>query len=171
MARGASLPRWRRDAIRRIVAARAALVKLVARVPEDAARRPRALDRWSVKDMLAHLVTCDEETLRRLRLIERGQAGRIKWFESMADADRFNARSVSRLRRVGLRPLIRRMERASDDLVAALERLPASSLADPRHAYPVVEWLPAPGWSHVDDHRREIAEWWRTRRAVGRPPR
>ena len=171
MARTPSLPRWRRDAIRRIVAARAALLKVVARMPEDDARRPHALDRWSVKDMLAHLVSCDEETLRRLRLIERDQAPRIKWFESMADADRFNARSVARLRRVGLRPLIRRMERVGRDLVAALERLPASSLADPRHAYPMTEWLPAPGWSHVDDHRREIADWWRTRRAAARATR
>src|SRR5438874_11558224 len=65
-------------------------------------RRSSDLDRWSVKDVLAHLMTCDEETVRRFRLIARGQASRIHWFESMADADRFNAQSVAGARRLGL---------------------------------------------------------------------
>ena len=158
----ASLSRWRRSAIRRMLTTRNATLAFVARLPEREMLRPRTLDRWSVKDVVAHLLSCDEETMRRFKLIARGRADRIQWFESMAHADRFNAKTVARLRRVGPRAVIRRMERIRDDLVRELERLPSEALRDPSHAYPVVEWLPAPGWSHVEDHLSEIKSWWRT---------
>jgi len=156
----AGLAKWQRDAVRRMVAARRATLTLVRRLPERDMLRPRTLDRWSVKDVLGHLLACDEETVRRFRLIAGGHGDRIHWFESMADADRFNARTVARLRRLGLRALLRRRERASADLVRWLKRLPAAAMRDPSHQYPVTEWLPAPGWSHERDHGSEIRTWW-----------
>ena len=61
-----------------------------------------------------------------------------------------------------------RMERAFDaDLIAELERLPVEALRDPTHQYSVVEWLPAPGWSHEQEHLGEIKDWWRTQRPRG----
>jgi hypothetical protein len=160
----AELKRWQRNAVSRAVAVRRATNAFIARLPEAEIRRPRTQDRWSVKDVLAHLLACDEETNRRLSLIARGQAQRIKWFESMDYADRFNARTVGALRRVGLPALQRRMQRAHAELVKRLERLPAEAFDDPTHAYPMIEWLPAPGWSHEREHIGEVKEWWRTRR-------
>jgi hypothetical protein len=159
-----ALTRWRRGAIRQIEASRRSTLAFVARLPEPEILRPRTQGDWSVKDVLAHLLTCDEETVRRLRLLARGHADRIHWFESMADADRFNAASVVRMRRVGLRPILRRMARVRADLVKRLRRLPPATLRDPAHAYPVVEWLPAPGWSHERDHLSEIRARWRSQR-------
>jgi len=163
--RSASLRRWRRQAFRRLVASRAATLAFVARLPEREVLRPRTQDRWSVKDVLAHLLTCDEETVRRFRLIARGRADRIYWFESMADADRFNSRSVARARRLSLATVLRRMKRVRADLVKRFERLPPEALSDPAHDYTVVQWLPAPGWSHERDHLNEIKTWWRARRS------
>lgn len=162
--RSASLTRWRREAVRRIVASRDSTLAFVARLPEREILRPRTLDRWSVKDVLAHLLSCDEETVRRLRLIARGQGRRIHWFEDLADADRFNARSVARARRLGLRTVLRRMARVRADLIDRLERLPTGALRDASHEYTVVEWLPAPGWSHEREHLSEVRAWWRSRR-------
>ena len=156
-----SLARWRRDAVRRITAARRATLAFARRLPEQEIRRPRTLDRWSVKDMLAHLVTCDEETVRRFRLIARGRADRIFWFRGMADADRFNARWVGKLRPLSVAAVLRRMERAQTDLVTSLERLPTAALRDPAHEYAVVDWLPRSGWTHVHDHLDEMKAWWR----------
>ena len=104
--RSASLTRWRRDAVRRMVASRRSTLAFLARLPEREILRPRTQDRWSVKDVLAHLLGCDEETVRRFRLIARGHGDRIHWFHDMADADRFNARAVARARRLGLRALL-----------------------------------------------------------------
>jgi hypothetical protein len=56
------------------------------------------------------------------------------------------------------------MARVHAELIEAFRRLPTAALRDPSHAYPVVEWLPAPGWSHERDHAREVREWWRARR-------
>jgi hypothetical protein len=160
----ASLSRWRREAIQRIAASRRATLAVIAQLPEDEIRRPRTLDRWSVKDMLAHLLTCDEETVRRLSLIARGRGDQIFWFRGMADADRFNARSVARERRTGVPALVRRRKRVTADLLARLRRLPAVSLRDPDHEWTIVQWLPTPGWTHEWDHQREIKAWWRARR-------
>jgi hypothetical protein len=170
--RSASLTAWRREAVRRIVASRQSTVALLARLPEREILRPRTQDRWSIKDVLAHLLSCDEETVRRFRLIARGHADRIHWFHDMADADRFNARSVARLRRIGLVALLRRMKRVHAELIQNLEGLPIGALRDPSHEYTVVQWLPAPGWTHERDHVREFRAWWRARRSVqtGRRP-
>ena len=164
MARTSSLPRWRRDAIRRMRATRKATLAFVAGLPEAEIARPRTQGAWSVKDMLAHFLSCDEETVRRFALIARNQADRIQWFESLAYADRFNAREVARLKRVGARALLRRMARVHADLVDRFERLPIAALDDRSHAYPMVEWLPAPGWSHERDHVSEAKAWWRGER-------
>ena len=163
-ARTSSLSTWRRHAIRQIAASRESTLKFIAQLPEREILRPRTQDRWSVKDVLGHLLSCDEETVRRFQLIARGRGDRIYWFESMADADRFNARTVGRTRRLSLATILRRMARVRADLIARLERLPVTALRDPSHAYPVVEWLPVPGWSHERDHVGEIRTWWRSQR-------
>ncbi|HEY7521425.1 MAG TPA: DinB family protein [Methylomirabilota bacterium] len=159
--RSTDLDRWRRQAIRRIVAGRRATLAFIERLPEAEIRRPRTQDRWSVKDVLAHLLACDEETNRRFRLIARGQADRIQWFESLEFADRFNAATVARLRPLSLAALKRRMQRAHAELIERLERLPAEALDDPSHEYSVRQWLPAPGWSHEREHIGEVTAWWR----------
>jgi DinB family protein len=152
-----------------MTATRRSTLAFLAKLPEREIQRPGTQDRWSVKDVLAHLMTCDEETVRRLRLITAGRADRIHWFESMADADRFNARSVAGARRLGVRAVLRRMARAHTDLIRRLGRLPLESLRDPSHAYPVVDWLPAPGWSHEREHLDEIKAWWQAHRARRAP--
>jgi uncharacterized damage-inducible protein DinB len=145
--------------------ARRATLALVARIPASEMLRPRTQDRWSGKDVLGHLLSCDEETIRRFRLIAAGRGDRITWFESMAYADRFNARTVARTRRYGLAALLRRMERVHAELIDRFERLPAEGLRDPSHAYPVTEWLPTPGWTHERDHVSQMRSWWRARQA------
>jgi len=158
--------KWRRDALKHLVASRRETLAFLKLLPEREILRSRTQDRWSVKDVLGHLLACDEETVRRFRLMAQGHGDRIHWFESMADADRFNARTVARARRLGLRTVLRRMQRARAELVRRFRRLPTESLRDPSHAYSVVEWLPAPGWSHERDHVSEIRAWWARQRAA-----
>jgi hypothetical protein len=154
------------------VVSRRSTLAFLTPLPEREILRPRTQDRWSVKDVLAHLLGCDEETVRRLRLIAGGHGDRIHWFHDMADADGFNARSVARARRLGFRTLLRTMERVRADLIRWLERLPSEALRDPSHEYTVVQWLPAPGWTHEQDHLSELRTWWRARRTAraGRRP-
>src|SRR2546426_2861533 len=99
----AGLAKWQRDAVRRMVAARRATLTLVRRLPERDMLRPRTLDRWSVKDVLGHLLACDEETVRRFRLIAGGDGDRLHWVRSTAAARPLHPRAVARPGRVGLR--------------------------------------------------------------------
>jgi hypothetical protein len=163
-AQSASLASWRRQAVRRIEAVRRSTLAFIATLPEDAIVRPRTIDQWSVKDLLAHLMSCDEETVRRFKLIARGRGDRIFWFRSMADADRFNARTVGQARRLGTPAVLRRMARAHADVIEWLGRLPLASLRDPSHEWTVVDWLPVPGWRHEKDHLSEVKDWWREER-------
>jgi hypothetical protein len=168
-ARGAtSLAAWRRRAVQQARASRRETLAFIKRLPREEMLRPRTQDRWSVKDVLGHLMSCDEETVRRLRHIAAGHPERIKWFESMAYADRFNARTVAAARRLSLPTVLRRMARARADLVKRLARLPPAAFRDPSHAYPMTEWLPAPGWSHERDHVGEIKAWWRSQQGERR---
>ena len=170
--RSGSLASWRRQAIRNIEAVRRSTLAFIATLPEDEILRSRTIDRWSVKDVLAHLMSCDEETVRRFKLIARGRGDHIYWFESMADAHRFNARTTARGRRLGMPAVLRRMERAHADVIDWLGRLPLGSLCDASHTYTVVSWLPVPGWRHERDHLSEVRDWWRrtrTARAATRP--
>ena len=86
----------------------------------------------------------------------------------MADADRFNAKTVDRARRLRLPALLRRMARARADLIERLERLPAEALRDPSHEYAVTQWLPTSGWTHERDHLTELRAWWRGQRTGAR---
>jgi DinB superfamily len=162
--RSSGLAAWKRDAARKMTSSRRETLAFVRRLPEADMLKPRTIGDWSVKDVLGHLLACDEETADRFRLIAGGHADRIKWFESMEYADRFNARTVARLRRVGLRTVLRRMARVRSELVRVFRRLPTASLRDPSHAYPVVDWLVAPGWSHEREHLAEVRAWWSRRK-------
>jgi len=74
--------------------------------------------------------------VRRFPAHRAGHGDRIHWFESLADADRFNARTVTRARRLGLRAVLRRMERARADVVRRFRRLPTESLPIPHTRTP-----------------------------------
>ena len=162
--RSGALAAWKRRALRDMRASRRETLTFIRRLPREAIMEPRTQDRWSVKDVLGHLMACDEETVRRFRHIAAGHPERIKWFESMAYANRFNARTVAGARRLGLPTVLRRMARARGHLLTLMRRLLPSVLRDPSHAYPITEWLPAPGWSHEREHVAEIKAWWRSRR-------
>lgn len=147
---------------------RAATLTLLGRLPEAEILRPRTQGEWSIKDVLGHIAAWEEEGTERLRLITRGQGHRMVFYETMADADRFNVRAVAGARSTPLAGVLRRLARARQRLVAVLRRLPPRSLNDPSHELPVVVWLREFAWTHERAHRREIREWW-TRHRAARP--
>jgi hypothetical protein len=157
---------FKRRAVQQARASRKETLAFIKRLSREEMLEPRTQDEWSVKDTLGHFMACDEETVRRLKHIGAGHAERIKWFESLDYANRFNARTVAAARRLSLPAVLRRMARARADLVKRLQRLPARAFRDPSHAYPMTDWLPAPGWSHEREHMAEMKAWWRRRRAA-----
>jgi Mycothiol maleylpyruvate isomerase N-terminal domain len=159
-----SLVAWRRQFVARIGRSRAATLALLAKLPREAIERSRTQGAWSIKDVLAHVAAWEEEGIRRLRLIARGRGDRMVWYETMAEADRYNARAVRAARRTPLPRLLARLARARTGLVAALRRLPPRALGDPTPGLPVTVWLREFAWTHERGHRQEIRDWWRAQR-------
>ncbi|HEV8309455.1 MAG TPA: DinB family protein [Methylomirabilota bacterium] len=159
-----SLAVWRRRAIERMSRSRAATLALLDRLPEGALLTARTQGDWSIKDVLVHIAAWEEEGRRRLALIARGRGHRIVWYDTMAEADRFNTRAVQAARKAGLPAVRRRLARARAGLIRTLKRLPPRALADPTHDLPVTRWLREFAWTHERAHRRDIREWWRTAR-------
>ena len=162
--RPASLARWRRRAILRMERSRAATLALLKRLPHEELMSCKTQGEWSIKDVLSHIAAWEEEGTERLKLIARDQGHRMVFYETMADADRFNARAVAAARSTSFTGVLRRLARVRRGLVAALLRLPAKSLNDPTHELPVVVWLREFAWTHEEAHRREIRAWWLSRR-------
>jgi len=144
---------------------REATLRLLARVPEGELLRPRTQGRWSVKDVLAHIAAWEEEAILRFVLIARGRGDRIFFYDADPRAvDRFNARAVAAARDLSLGRVLGRLTRVRRRLIERLRRLPAASLRDPAHRYPVTAWLPEYAWTHEQHHRRRLRRWWKARR-------
>jgi hypothetical protein len=145
---------------------RLATLAFLSRLPEEALVRPRTQGQWSIKDVLAHIAAWEEEGARRLELIAREGGHRIHFYNDAREVDRFNARVVSATRRTTLSVLLRRLVRARRRLTVSLKRLPARSLRDPSHEFPVVDWLPEFAWTHEQSHLQEIRAWWQAQTAA-----
>jgi hypothetical protein len=74
----------------RLEAAWAALTDSYAGAPESKLVEPGLVDDWSVKDVLAHVTTWDQEALRHLPLIIAG--GTPPRYAAQGGIDAFNAR-------------------------------------------------------------------------------
>lgn len=85
---------------------------------ESELTRPGALGEWSVKDVLAHVTTWEEEALKHLPTIARGE--RPPRYASEGGIDAFNARMAERKRDLSLETVLARMDETHATLVAYL---------------------------------------------------
>ena len=118
--------------------------------------RPRTQGEWSVKDVLAHFLAWEEVAVRRLKWIRAGKPEKVHYFEDINEANRFNARAVSRLRKLSWKQLLQRGEEVREKLEIEILKLPDSDLDNPEHRYPVKKWLPEFAWTHEAGHRTRI---------------
>lgn len=162
----ASLRGWREQAIRRMTRSRDATLRFLAGVPEAELVRSRTQGGWSVKDILAHIAAWEEEAIRRFVLIARGRGVQIYFYDVDPRAvDRFNARVVPAARHLTLDEILRRLARVRRRLIQRLRALPAASLRDQTHTYPVTAWLPEYAWTHERQHLHRMRAWWKEQRA------
>ncbi len=150
--------------IRRMERSRAATLRVLAKIPEREIVRPRTMSKWSIKDVLAHIVAWEEEGAKRLALIASGRGDRMVYYEDMRVGQRFNDRAVTAARRLSWVALLRRAAQVRRRLISGLEKLPAAWLNDPAKGYPPVEWLPEWACTHEQGHLPRIKTWWQERR-------
>src|SRR4051812_47019619 len=77
---------------------------------------------WSVKDLLAHVTTWEEETLEHLPLIIEG--GKPPLYATIGGIDVFNAQSIEKKRSLSLPEVLRQLDETHHRLTNYIESVP-----------------------------------------------
>ena len=144
----------REQLLARLDKAWAALGESYAGLTEAEMNTPGVAGDWSVKDMLAHVATWEEEALKYLPLVIAG--GRPPRYASYGGIDAFNARMTETKRGMSLAEVQRHLEETHRQLIAYLLRVPEEQFATEtrfRHR------LRLDTYSHYPLHTSMIRAW------------
>ena len=118
---------------------------------DDASLAEPALDGWSVKDVIGHLATWEDETLKALPLLLAGKRPPL-----YRGIDRFNAVQIDAKRQQSLKDVIEQADVAHSRLLRYIETAPESAFATEtrfRHR------LRLDTYSHYPEHTEAIRRW------------
>src|SRR6266513_1876980 len=112
--------------LRRLESAWTAFQESYAGVPDAGLLEPGVMGGWSLKDVMAHVSTWEEEALQHLPLIARG--GRPPRYAASGGIDAFNARMAGRKRDLPLAEVRRLLEESHRRLVELIRSAPEDQL-------------------------------------------
>ncbi|TET44221.1 ClbS/DfsB family four-helix bundle protein [candidate division TA06 bacterium] len=127
---------------------------------EERASKPYSMGSWSVKDVVAHLVFWDEELLRSIEALMRGD--RPAFLDQ--DWDSLNAREVARRKDQSLEEMLQDLEESGRGVKSLIASLDEGQLSLRRgqkwKTWDVtIEWLVSGNIGHDGHHARKIAAW------------
>ena len=129
------------------------LESAIRRVPDDRVDVPGVVGPWSVKDLIGHVATWDQEAIQALRryLSDRDTKALVTW----PDVDDFNARETARKRDTSLAELRRQLDETHLQIVELV-----SGLAEEEFASSEVEArIRIDTYDHYADHTAQILCW------------
>jgi hypothetical protein len=115
---------------------------------------PGVMGEWSIKDILAHVTTWEEEALKYLPLILSG--GRPPRYVQFGGIDAFNAQMAEQKRDLALSEVLRQLEETHHRLLDYLRSVPEEHFTREtrfRHR------LRLDTYSHYPLHARVIRQW------------
>lgn len=112
--------------------------------------QPGAVGHWSVRDVMAHIATWDEEAGKALPLILAG-----KPLPRYMGIDAFNAREQERKRHLSLEQVREELFATHDRLINFLKTVPESAFSIPRF----MKRLRLDATGHYREHTTQIAAW------------
>ena len=124
---------------------------------------PGVVEEWSVKDLLAHVTTWEEETLKHLPEIARGEKQQ-RYSTLYGGIDAFNAMKSAENRQRSLAEVRSRLTQTHQRLLDYLATAP-DDLLDSRHRFRTrLRW---DTYGHYPIHSAHVSEW---RARVGNEP-
>jgi uncharacterized protein (TIGR03083 family) len=141
--------------LKRLDTAWAAFIESYAGVPDARLMEPGAMGDWSVKDILAHVTTWEEEALKHLPLIIEG--GRPpRYSMKYGGIDAFNARMTEQKRGLSLADVRRQLDETHRRLVDFIRSAPEDQLARETRFR---RRLRLDTYGHYPKHAEAIREW------------
>jgi hypothetical protein len=126
-----------------------------ARLSEVQITQPGVTGEWSVKDVIAHVTTWEEEALKYVPLIIAG--GRPPTYKSQyGGIDAFNARMHATRRGLSLAEVLRQAEETHTRLLELLQSLPEEQLRSETRAR---RRLRLDTYHHYGEHAAMISAW------------
>ena len=153
--------------LKRLDVAWTAFTESYAGLPDAQLLEPGVAGDWSVKDILAHVTTWEEEALKHLPLIIAG--GRPpRYVTTYGSIDAFNARMTERKRGLSLADIRGQLDDTHRQLIAFIRNAPASQFTRETRAR---RRLRLDTYSHYPIHTQMIQEWRKQRHTgEGRSP-
>lgn len=127
--------------------------------------RPETVGEWSVKDILGHIASWDEETLKAVKQLVH--EGRPYIMEDLDSVDAWNARQVQKKRGLSLGEVVAEFTAVRQELLEVVEGLTEEQLTQ-RVQYPwpeegpLQELIAASTFEHDGEHCRDILAWRKT---------
>ena len=150
--------------LRSIDTAWTAFKESYAGLPDARLLEPGVVGDWSVKDVLAHVTTWEDEALKYLPVIVGG--GRPPRYVTYGGIDAFNAHMTERKRGLSLADVRRQLEKTHRRLVDFIQGAPDDQFTrEPRFR----RRLRLDTYSHYPQHAEAIREW--RARGASPPPR
>jgi hypothetical protein len=115
---------------------------------------PGVVDRWSVKDVLAHVTTWEEEALKYLPLIVAG--GKPPRYVTYGGLDAFNAQMAERKRDLSLTEVRRQLDETHRRLIDYIATVSEEQFT---RETPFRHRLRLDTYSHYPIHTKSIVEW------------
>jgi uncharacterized protein (TIGR03083 family) len=116
---------------------------------------PGVVGDWSVKDILAHVTTWEEEALKHLPHILAGETP-PRYLTMYGGIDAFNALMTERKRALPVAEVLRQLEETHRQLVEYIQRAPEEQFTRETRFR---RRLRLDTYSHYPIHARMIAEW------------
>jgi hypothetical protein len=144
----------RQAMLRKLDQAWTAFKESFAELPESRLTEPGVTGDWSVKDILAHVTTWEEEALKYLPLILAG--GRPPRYVSYGGIDAFNARMTEAKRHFSLPEVLKQLDGIHGRLVEFVQRTDEAEFrSDTRFR----RRLRLDTYSHYPHHTEAIRQW------------
>jgi uncharacterized protein (TIGR03083 family) len=133
----------------------AALKASYAGLPDARLAEPGVVGDWSIKDVLAHVTTWEEEALKYLPLISAGGTPR-RYSTNYGGIDAFNAQMAEQKRSLSLSDVLRQLDETHARLVDYVQGVPEEQFARETRFR---RRLRLDTYSHYREHARAIREW------------
>jgi uncharacterized damage-inducible protein DinB len=129
---------------------------------EEEMVRPGAVGRWSVRDVLAHILAWEDEAATRLDLLAAERPQDFTRITTEEELEAWNAGAHERYAGLTLAEVMRRLEDVPGRIRVGLDSLSDERLSTDEGPVPVHHWLPECTYAHEEEHCADILAWRRS---------